>query len=836
MAARRKRMNFALPLRCGASLVAVMSAASANGQSATDPANPPAENAAPVPAPSGKAVEPGPSTGDVQTGATAQNAQTDVPTQDIIVTAQRTSQVASRVPISISAYTQETLDRKGVKTIADVAKFTPGVQFDSSDNSISIRGISSGAGAGTTGVYIDDTPIQMRSLGFSADDTLPAIFDLDRVEILRGPQGTLFGAGSEGGTIRYITPEPSLTDLEVVGRAELSHTAHGSNSYEAGVAVGAPLITDKIGFRVSAWHRHDAGWIDRVDNFTINSANPRGIVTDKNANSGNVTVVRGALRFEPAPGLVITPSVQYQKRHRRDDDTFFEGISDPQNGDFRKSSPEYRLTKDKFYLPSLNIQYDFGPATLVSNTSYFHRNNTTGYDGTIYDLSYYQSLYLDSFPDGPLYPFLTPTGINQDLPFYLSPSVVTNRQRNFTQEVRLQSSNSEAPLSWVIGVFYQRNRQTSIEELVEPPVEALFPFAFGMSIEDYFEYPLFGADSYINQTKAKETQLAGFVDVTWSVTERLKLIAGARYAKADYSFTNFADGSQNYGRTEGSGKSTEKPFTPRVGVSFQADPRNLLYATYSKGFRVGGANPPVPVDACKESLDDFGLSKAPDAYAADTVKSIEAGSKNRLFNNMLQIATSIYRVRWDGIQQNVLLPSCAIMFTDNLGKAESKGFDVQATIRPVRQLSIDTTLGYTKAVYTSDTALAADRIIVSKGDSLGIPPWTFSLGVQYDFPAVGRDFYIRGDYQYVSKRNGRVPNENPRNRGYDPALRAPQALNVVNLRGGTNVGPTSISMFVDNLFDKAPIRSRTHMDTDTLLFTLNTIQPRTIGITLGYRR
>ena len=400
MAACRKRMNFALPLRCGASLVAVMSAASANGQSATDPANPPAENAAPVPAPSGKAVEPGPSTGDVQTGATAQNAQTDVPTQDIIVTAQRTSQVASRVPISISAYTQETLDRKGVKTIADVAKFTPGVQFDSSDNSISIRGISSGAGAGTTGVYIDDTPIQMRSLGFSADDTLPAIFDLDRVEILRGPQGTLFGAGSEGGTIRYITPEPSLTDLEVVGRAELSHTAHGSNSYEAGVAVGAPLITDKIGFRVSAWHRHDAGWIDRVDNFTINSANPRGIVTDKNANSGNVTVVRGALRFEPAPGLVITPSVQYQKRHRRDDDTFFEGISDPQNGDFRKSSPEYRLTKDKFYLPSLNIQYDFGPATLVSNTSYFHRNNTTGYDGTIYDLSYYQSLYLNSFPDG----------------------------------------------------------------------------------------------------------------------------------------------------------------------------------------------------------------------------------------------------------------------------------------------------------------------------------------------------------------------------------------------------------------------------------------------------
>jgi outer membrane receptor protein involved in Fe transport len=103
-------------------------------------------------------------------------------------------------------------------------------------------------------------------------------------------------------------------------------------------------------------------------------------------------------------------------------------------------------------------------------------------------------------------------------------------------------------------------------------------------------------------------------------------------------------------------------------------------------------------------------------------------------------------------------------------------------------------------------------------------------------PRNGQDFYIRGDYQYVSKRNRAVPNENPRNRGYDPGLRPGEALNLVNLRGGANIGPTSISLFVDNLFDKAPIRSRTHMDTDTLLYTLNSIQPRTIGITLGYRR
>jgi iron complex outermembrane recepter protein len=833
------RKSRALALRCGVSLVSIVAAAPLCAQSATqDPAvqqnTEVAQETPPVVPQGGQVVTPARSTGDIQTSATAQNQQTDVPTQDIVVTAQRTSQVASKVPISISAYTQETMDRKGVKTIEDVTRFTPGVQFDPGDNSVSIRGISSGAGAGTTGVYIDDTPIQMRALGFSADDTLPAIFDLDRVEILRGPQGTLFGAGSEGGTIRYITPQPSLTSLDVVGRAEVSTTAHGSQSYEAGVAVGAPLINDVLGFRISAWHRKDAGWIDRVDNATIGPDHPRGIVTDKDANSGKVTVLRGALRFEPGPGWLITPSIQYQKRDTRDNDVFFEGISDPKNGIFRKSSPEYRNSKDKFYLPSLNIQYDFGPATLVSNTSYFHRNNITGYDGTIYNLSYYQSLYLDTV-GGDLYPFLTPTGINQALPFYLSPAVVTNQQRNFTQEIRLQSSNSEARLNWVVGVFYQRNRQTSIEELVEPTTETLFPFAFGMTLEEYFEYPMYGQDSYINETKAKETQLAGFADVTFSLTEQLKLIAGARYAKAKYQFVNFADGSQNYGRTEGQGKSSETPFTPRLGVSFQMDPRNLFYATYSKGFRVGGANPPVPVDACKASLDAFGLEKAPDAYGADTVQSFEVGAKNRLFGNALQIATSVYNVKWDGIQQSVFLPSCGIQFTDNLGKARSRGFDIQATIRPTRAFSIDAAIGYTKAIYTSDTALAANRIIVSAGDSLGIPPWTVSLGAQYDFNAFGSDMFVRGDYQYISQRTRRVPSENPRNRSFDPADRPGEAINLINLRGGATMGPATVALFVNNLFDKAPIRSRNHSDSDTLLFTETTILPRTIGITLGYR-
>src|SRR5579871_3411429 len=159
--------------------------------------------------------------------------------QEVVVTATRREESASRVPISITALTQENLDVRGIRDIRDIARFTPGVNVDNSGTgNISIRGIASSGGAGTTGIYIDDTPIQIHTLAFNPDDALPKSFDIERVEVLRGPQGTLFGAGSEGGTVRYITTQPSLTKPSVYGRSELSFTQGGSPSYEAGVAAG----------------------------------------------------------------------------------------------------------------------------------------------------------------------------------------------------------------------------------------------------------------------------------------------------------------------------------------------------------------------------------------------------------------------------------------------------------------------------------------------------------------------------------------------------------------------------------------------------------------------
>jgi len=249
-------------------------------------------------------------------GASVDNGASDV-LQEITVTATRREEGLSKVPISVSAYTQETMDIKGIRDFADIARFTPGVTIDANQtNSISIRGISSSGGAGTTGIYIDDTPIQIRALGFNPDDTLPKTFDLDRVEVLRGPQGTLFGAGSEGGTVRYITTQPSLTQFTSYARSEVSYTEGGAASYEAGLAMGGPIINDTVGFRVSAWYRRDGGWIDQVDPTTLQTI-------DTNANHTESTAVRAALTWAPNSAVKITPSFFWQDGRRNDVDSYW---------------------------------------------------------------------------------------------------------------------------------------------------------------------------------------------------------------------------------------------------------------------------------------------------------------------------------------------------------------------------------------------------------------------------------------------------------------------------------------------------------------------------------
>src|SRR5450631_85733 len=272
---------------------------------------------------------------------------------EIIVTATRREERLQDVPVSITAFSQEQMDAQGLRSIDDVTRLTPGVTFqrmgmslsanyNDENSDINIRGIDSQAGTSTTGIYIDDTPVQTRHIGFGAVNVFPALFDLDRVEVLRGPQGTLFGAGAEGGAVRFITPQPNLTKDSGYLRSEVASTKSGDASYEMGAAAGGPIISDVLGFRVSASFRRDGGYVDRVT-YSHPGVDPLTVptyvgTTEKNANWQETKTFRAALKWALNDQVNITPSFFYQELQIHDTAAYWMNLSDPSSEVFRNGN------------------------------------------------------------------------------------------------------------------------------------------------------------------------------------------------------------------------------------------------------------------------------------------------------------------------------------------------------------------------------------------------------------------------------------------------------------------------------------------------------------------
>jgi outer membrane receptor protein involved in Fe transport len=809
--------------------------------------------------------------------------------QEIVITATRHQEAMSKVPVSVSAFSQETLDLKGVKDFTDVARYTPGVTIDTNGtNSISIRGISSSGGSGTTGIYIDDTPIQMRALGFNADDTLPKTFDLDRIEVLRGPQGTLFGAGSEGGTVRYILASPNMHEASLYSRSEVSTTNGGSPSYEAGIAGGAPIVDGTLGFRASIWYRHDGGWIDRINPFTLNTV-------QKDSNYADDIVMRVAAKWAVNDSVTVTPSIIYQDRNTNDITAYWPIYSNPQGNVYKNADPDQRPEPDHYYLPAIKVETEVFGASLISNTSYFSRSDLSGYNGTEYNLSYYQTFNWLSpaniFLNQSNYPLIDGNGLHlpASLQNYRAPATVTNRQNDFTQEVRLQSSDQETSrFTWTTGLFFSSNRQVSVEEINDPLMYELFsglfsgpaavaasafngstcnytPGASGAILQEEQVYCANGAtvlepllanrDSYYNYNFSRDKQIAIFGETSIAITDKLKGILGLRYSKTDVTFRHFADGPQNFiGPNAGTGAEHDKPFTPKLGLSYQADRDDLYYATYAKGYRIGGANPPIPSAACAPDYVSFGITAAPDSYKSDSVKSYEIGAKNN-FQDRLRLASSLYYIKWDGIQQNIYLPDCGFQFTANVGQAIAKGGDLQAEWAPNEMLDFEAAIGFTDARFSATSALSplATAPVVSNGDAVvgesGIPnaPWTVTLGAQYNFSVVEHKSFFRVDYEHQSHQKIATAAEDPTTSQYDSYAYTPAATTFISLRTGVAVDKRwSLSAFVDNLLDshpELPPSSYAHSDLDgynpsgppSALLRFYTFRPRTIGVTSSYR-
>jgi outer membrane receptor protein involved in Fe transport len=299
------------------------------------------------------------------------------------------------------------------------------------------------------------------------------------------------------------------------------------------------------------------------------------------------------------------------------------------------------------------------------------------------------------------------------------------------------------------------------------------------------------------------------------------------------------------------GDKKENSFTPKVSISYQYDPHDLYYFTYAKGFRPGGANNPVPQAACAGDFEAFGITQAPATYNSDTVNSFEVGAKNN-FDNRIKIASSIYYIRWNNIQQTVVPPVCEISFIDNLGTAVAKGADIQAEFAVTDSFTVELATGYTNARYTSDSVLSSTGTagpVVAKGDAItgqsGQPtaPFTATVGLEYKFSVGSHDSFVRVDDEYSGRAKWPSPSQDPNTLQYDNANYTLSPTNFASFRAGTSFGGWQVSAFVENLFDSQTITnyewsidpgtgappSQARLQRDF------TFRPRTFGLTFIYR-
>jgi iron complex outermembrane recepter protein len=370
----------------------------------------------------------------------------------------------------------------------------------------------------------------------------------------------------------------------------------------------------------------------------------------------------------------------------------------------------------------------------------------------------------------------------------------------------------------------------------------------------------------LNQLIGYDRQLAGFGEATTSITDQLKLTTGIRFSKDDYTFNSYSDGPQNGGPEYGSGVQHEKPITYRGGLSFQQNPNNLYYATFSTGFRVGGANAIIPHDLCADDYANFGIFENPAQYQSDKVKSYEVGAKNN-FNNKLKLATSVYYIQWNNIQQTVTLPSCALSYIANLGSAISEGMDLQIDYAMTDSLTFESAIGYNDSHYTGNAYPGSSKNpdgsaatpLVSKGDAIvgqsltPGAPWTITLGAEYKFVAFGgRDNYLRVDAEHDVKNTRLTAAEDPSTLQYGSCNNSagvaytcnynPSATTFVSFRAGTIFNGWNASFFIDNLFDTHTTTEYNYQGTDpnapvapSALYRNFTFRPRTFGLTFTYR-
>jgi iron complex outermembrane receptor protein len=766
--------------------------------------------------------------------------------EEIVVTAQKRAGSVQDTPFSVSATSQEQIRNSGAGNITDFARNIAGLSIADlgpGQSQVAIRGISSGqvirdqpGVKEQVGVYLDESPISVAL--FTPDLEL---FDLDRIEVLRGPQGTLFGAGSDAGTIRYITTQPKIGVLEGLADAAVEWPKSGSVGGSGRLALNLPM-GDTAAARIVVYEHHLPGFIDAIQ--------PNGSIK-KDVNDGDRWGVRLSMLWKPTEQLSITPRFVFQNLttngYPRED--AYNILGNPYMttqpavtiGARQQYTQQREGIDDDFGLADLKVDYDFGPATLTSITSYTHRRVTVLRDAT-------QLTGSVSFDVG-----IPQVRVN-------SPLFDRTRLNVTSEELRL-SSNGKPTVDWLVGGFFQHVGRRYGQDLPTPGYDsfnAAAGFPLGPNPVGLVDTPFWSDLSYRLQ------QYAGFGEATWHITDQWGLTGGLRYYKYKESriqtFNGVFDGN---GPSGVRGEVDASGVSPRGILSFKFDEDAQFNAQVSKGFRLGGINDPLNLPLCTPA--DRAEFSGYGNWKDETSKNYEIGGKFRFLERTVTLNVSAFYTDIQNLQATVTAGQCSSRIIINV-PAQSHGIEAELFAHPNSTWDFGLSATWVDArlrgtvTSTSPTGVVTTVGGLVNGNRLPTAPQVQAVGsVGYTLPLANqRDFFSVFTVQYVGSSYSQFENEQPgfgqiggtagdpnaaRLIGYGGVpsstvisfdARLP-AYSLGNLRAGVRTERWEVAGYLNNLWDTNAHLALDYERGRSARVGYLTNQPRTIGVGAWYR-
>ncbi len=763
--------------------------------------------------------------------------------EEIVVTAQKRAESVQDVPFSIVAVTDESIRRSGSSNIVELARNVPGLaitDLGAGQSQVAVRGISAGQVVRdqpgvkeSVGIYLDESPISVALFTPDLD-----LFDLERFEVLRGPQGTLFGAGSSSGTLRYITTQPQLGRFE--GTAEVS-AQEGTDSEFGGsvkAAVNIPM-GETAALRLVGYYDELAGFID--------SYYPgRGVIED--VNSGDKTGGRAALLFAPNDRLSITPRIVYQKLetdgYPRID--VWNILGNPYTTTEPPVTPGQRgqVTQfregldDDFTLADLTIEYDFGAATLTSVSSYTDREVVVLRDAS----QLTGSVTVD----------IGGTAAEARLD---SPLIDSTDLKAFSQELRI-ASNASGRFSWLIGAFYQQIDRDYGQNLPTPGYDEITERLFGVTSADFGSPP---DTPFFSDLSYDFSQFAVFGEGKYYLTDQLSLTAGLRY----YDFQEdrlltFAGFFADAGYTDEPGSTSSDGFSPRVILAYEPNEDLMFTAQVSRGFRLGGINDPLNVPLC--SPQDLVIYGGRPTWDDEIVLNYELGAKTLLADGRVQLNAAVFYSDISDLQVIADAGSCSSRIILN-AQAESIGGELELFAKLTDNWDFGVSATYVQAEITESQLDANGNPIAGIRDGNRLPTapeFQAAASVTYSWLwSASMDGYVNFTFQHVGSSYtqladqeanfGLISGADPRPPGsarfisfgsptinefaFDAELPEYQ---IGNLRVGVRSDRWEAALFMNNVWDERAFLSIDRERGRSARVGYLSNQPRTYGVSLRY--